>query len=155
MEKGNLLFFFKLFFGLGHFSAGIIWSTTSRLLCTSTTFLGSLLGFKHLLTLGFCFFKALLLPSASLAFFSFSSFLNFSSSSFFAWLSFFSCSALISFLFACFSFSFFSSSSSFSLVFLHSFMYSFSCSLSSAFLAVASLPSSADMMSSVQYPLLL
>merc|ERR1719250_1871 len=71
--------------------------------------------------------------SASLAFFSFSSFLSFSSSSFFCWLSFFSCSALISFLFACFSFSFFSSSSSEALVFLHSAMYSFSWLLRASF----------------------
>merc|ERR1719300_1999167 len=51
------------------------------------------------------------------------------------WANFFSCSALISFLLACFSFSFFSSSSSLALCFLHSLMYSFSCSSSSPFLA--------------------
>merc|ERR1719309_202868 len=59
-------------------------------------------------------------------FLSASSFLTLSSSSFFCWANFFSCSALISFLLACLSFSLFSSSSSFSLCFLHSLMYSFS-----------------------------
>ena len=73
--------------------------------------------------------------SASAAFLSASSFLNLSSSSFFCWASFFSCSARISFLFACLSFSFLSSSSSFCLCFLHSLMYSLSCSSSSTFLA--------------------
>merc|ERR1712041_14813 len=66
---------------------------------------------------------------------------SFSSSSFFCWLSFFSCSALISFLLACFSFSFFSSSSSFSLVFLHSLMYSLSVSLRASFCFASSFAS--------------
>merc|ERR1719427_1773545 len=56
--------------------------------------------------------------SASFAFLSASSFLTRSSSSFFCWASFFSCSALISFLLACLSFSLFSSSSSLALCFL-------------------------------------
>ena len=47
----------------------------------------------------------------------------------------FTSSYLISFLLACFSLSLFSSSSSFALCFLHSLMYSFSCSSSSPFLA--------------------
>ena len=76
-----------------------------------------------------------LFSSASFAFFSASSFLNRSSSSFFCWASFFSCSARISFLLACFSFSRFSSSSSLARCFLHSLMYSLSCSSSSPFFA--------------------
>merc|ERR1712045_885177 len=69
--------------------------------------------------------------SASFAFLSASSFLTLSSSSFFCWANFLSCSALISFLLACLSFSLFSSSSSLALWFLHSPIYSFSCSFSS------------------------
>merc|ERR1719427_1939994 len=84
-----------------------------------------------LLPLLFFFFFS----SASFAFFSASSFLNRSSSSFFCWASFFSCSARISFRFACFSFSRFSSSSSLARCFLHSLMYSLSCSSSSPFFA--------------------
>merc|ERR1712168_126010 len=76
-----------------------------------------------------------LFSSASFAFFSASSFLNLSSSSFFCCASFFSCSALISFLLACFSFSLLSSSSSLALCFLHSLIYSLSCSSNSPFLA--------------------
>merc|ERR1719427_1175861 len=58
--KGNLLFLFQLFFGLRHFSAGIIGRASSSKLLLSTT-IGSLLSLKHLLTLGLSFFKALLL----------------------------------------------------------------------------------------------
>merc|ERR1711970_1217967 len=58
--KGNFLFLFQLFFGLGHFSAGIIGRAPSSRLLLSTT-IGSLLSFKHLLTLGLSFFKSLLL----------------------------------------------------------------------------------------------
>merc|ERR1719350_1097804 len=53
-------------------------------------------------------------------------------------LFFFSCSILISFLLACFSFSLLSSSSSFALSSLQEWMYSFSWSLSSPFLALSS-----------------
>merc|ERR1712050_496742 len=126
--EGNLLLLLQLLLGLCHFPASIATSSTSNRLLLISSFLTSLLGFKHFFSSSFFFFS-----SASLAFFSFSSCLSFSSSSFFCWFSFFSCSALISFLFACFSFSFFSSSSSFSLVFLHSAMYSFSWLLRASF----------------------
>merc|ERR1712223_1875556 len=79
--------------------------------------------------------KRFLFSSASLAFLSASSFLNRSFSSFFCRANFFSCSALISFLLACFSFSLLSSSSSLDRCFLHSLVYSRSCSSSSPFLA--------------------
>merc|ERR1711979_139201 len=126
--EGNLLLLLQLLLGLCHFPASIATSSTSNRLLLISSFLTSLLGFKHFFSCSFFF-----VSSASLGFFSFSSCLSFSSSSFFCWFSFFSCSALISFLFACFSFSFFSSSSSFSLVFLHSAMYSFSWLLRASF----------------------
>merc|ERR1719474_200599 len=56
--------------------------------------------------------RAFFFSKASASFFSDSSFLSFSSSALFCWASFFSCSILISFLLACFSFSLLSSSSS-------------------------------------------
>merc|ERR1712037_689020 len=73
-----------------------------------------------------CFFF-----SSSSAFLSAASFFSLSSSCFFSAASFLSCSALISFLLACLSFSLLSSSSSLALWFLHSPIYSFSCSFSS------------------------
>merc|ERR1711936_851752 len=111
--EGNLLLLLQLLLGLGEFLAGVRDGSASHgLLLVELFSLLGLLGLKHLLPLGF----------------------GFSSSSLFCWLSFFSCSALISFLLACFSLSLESSSSSFSLVFLHSEMYSFSWLFSSSFL---------------------
>merc|ERR1712050_777734 len=94
--EGNLLLLLQLLLGLCHFPASI--ATSYRLLLISS-FLTSLLGFKHFFSCSFCLFKLLLL------FFGFLGFL----------------------------FSFFSSSSSFSLVFLHSAMYSFSWLLRASF----------------------
>merc|ERR1719445_1613215 len=98
--KGNFLLFFKLFLCFGHLSTGIISCTSGRFLCSTSTFLGGFLRLKHLLTLSFSLFKAFLLFLCFLCF-------------------------LFIFFLPYFSFSFFNSSSSFSLVFLHSFMYSF------------------------------
>merc|ERR1712203_212731 len=75
--------------------------------------------------------------SASLAFFSASSLRSLSSSSFFCWANFFSCSALISLRLACFSLSLFNSSSSLPRCLRHSLMYSLSCSSSSPFCFLA------------------
>merc|ERR1719495_2223562 len=58
--EGNLLFLLKLFLGLGHFSASISTRSSNGFLLVSTFFLG-LLGFKHLLSLGFSFLEALFL----------------------------------------------------------------------------------------------
>merc|ERR1711970_1314594 len=57
--QGNFFFLFQLFFGLGHFFAGIIGRASSSRFLLST--FGCLLSFKHLLTLGLSFFKALFL----------------------------------------------------------------------------------------------
>merc|ERR1712107_243874 len=76
---------------------------------------------------------AFFLASASKAFFSASAFLIRSSYSFFFLANSFSCSALISFLLDCFSFSLLSSSSSLGLSSLHCVMYSLSCSFNSFF----------------------
>merc|ERR1719308_734741 len=57
--EGNLLLFLKLFLGLGHFSSGI--STTSSGFLLVSSFLSSLLGFEHFLTLSLGLLKALLL----------------------------------------------------------------------------------------------
>merc|ERR1719495_1500480 len=100
-------------------SRAFFFSRASASFFSDSSFLSSLLLGELFLLLNSDFLPLSLLLLQSLEFlffltpfFSDSSFLSFSSSDLFCWASFFSCSILISFLLACFSFSLLSSSSS-------------------------------------------
>merc|ERR1712050_111580 len=59
--EGNLLLLLQLLLGLCHFPASIATSSTSNRLLLISSFLTSLLGFKHFFSCSFCLFKLLLL----------------------------------------------------------------------------------------------
>merc|ERR1719495_1103726 len=123
--KRQLHLLSQLLLGLGHLLAGISHTDTSAssagLLGSTSLLLLGLLGLKHLLALGLSLLHPLFLLLIFLGLL----------------LSLLFADFLFSFLLACFSFRRLSSSSSLPRCFLHSLMYSLSCSSSSDFLTPA------------------